>query len=270
MVVTFITEKALSVAKVAHAKQKDRGGHPYIEHPITVADGMEDEMCGAAGLLHDSVEDGDISIEDLFAPPNSFPLPVVLAVQRLTHVPRDYPYMQYIRHLSYNHIAREVKSADLRHNMDLSRLGKEPTKKDLERVRKYQNALAFLHSSKAKLGASAPAHNGLFADIPTLGKLYFRDVYQWQNRPKVFSCVGPEEQMFLMLTLEERSAYDAQWAAIAIPFGMLRAIEKAEGEEQSNLINKAIHSKYVLAFTVSKTDSEWATAWTPTSGIKSL
>ncbi len=264
MLDTELVRKALSVAQSAHKKQKDRGGRPYIEHPMAVAENQTKEDATVAALLHDVVEDSKLSLEDLYAEPNSFPLSIVLAVQRLTHFPADVPYMKYIKQIQYNIIAREVKPADLKHNMDLSRLKKPPKDADFERVKKYQKALELLQASAAKGGNIAPSHNGLFADVPLLGSLYFRDIYQWKNRPKLFSCVGKEEQPYIMVMLREGAGFDAEWLAIATPLGLLEQIERESNpSEQIALVEAAIVSKYTLCFIVSRSDDKWQTVWLP-------
>src|SRR5262245_21383569 len=62
---------AYEVAKQAHATQKRDEGTPYIHHPIRVAVSVVDELnnyspkliCSA--LLHDVIEDSDITREDI-------------------------------------------------------------------------------------------------------------------------------------------------------------------------------------------------------------
>lgn len=49
-----------------------------------------------------------------------------------------------IRALLGDPVAVMVKKADLRHNMDLSRLGHEPTQQDLSRQQRCQKALNIL------------------------------------------------------------------------------------------------------------------------------
>jgi hypothetical protein len=67
------------------------------------------------------------------------------ALRLLTH-DDSVPYLDYVREIAKNPIATKVKLADLDHNSDLSRLDREPTEKDLERVRKYQKARDILHN----------------------------------------------------------------------------------------------------------------------------
>ena len=65
MVYTELTNKAMKIAYDAHHGQFDKGGIPYIYHPIHLAEQMDDEVECVCALLHDVVEDTDITFEDL-------------------------------------------------------------------------------------------------------------------------------------------------------------------------------------------------------------
>ncbi|MCD8147536.1 MAG: GTP pyrophosphokinase [Clostridiales bacterium] len=143
MIYTPLTKKALLLAWDAHLGQWDRGGLPYIFHPCHLAEQMEDELTCTAALLHDVAEDTGWTLETLEM--EGFPAPVLEALALLTHDPAV-PYLDYVRALSANPIARAVKEADLRHNSDLTRL-EVVTEKDLQRVEKYQKALALLEEA---------------------------------------------------------------------------------------------------------------------------
>lgn len=135
-----VIERALSIALVAHKGQVDRGGAPYILHPMKVASEQKSEAAIVAALLHDVVEDSDWSLLDLEA--EGFSEEVLDAVALLSHAPGE-DYFDYVRKIGRNEIAKSVKKADLRHNSDLSRLSKV-SEKDLARVEKYKKALEIL------------------------------------------------------------------------------------------------------------------------------
>lgn len=65
-----VSKQALAVASAAHQGQQRKGsGRPYIVHPVGVARllleaGCRDEIV-AAGLLHDTLEDTHLTLEDL-------------------------------------------------------------------------------------------------------------------------------------------------------------------------------------------------------------
>lgn len=138
-----LTRKAFEIACKAHAGQVDRGGVPYIFHPLHVADQMPNSTLGAVGLLHDVVEDTPVTFVDLLAA--GIPEDVVAAVKLLTHTPDDgLSYLEYVARLKDDELAAPVKKADLRHNSSLSRLPHEPTAKDLGRQKRYRRALEIL------------------------------------------------------------------------------------------------------------------------------
>ena len=101
---------------------------------------MTDECSTAAALLHDVVEDSDITLDNLSS--NGIPKNVIDALRLLTH-DSSIPYLEYIRALKSNDIARAVKLADLAHNIDLTRLD-EITPEDIRRKEKYMKAIEIL------------------------------------------------------------------------------------------------------------------------------
>lgn len=140
MLYTPKTKVALRICYEAHAGQLDRAGMPYVFHPFHVAEQMEteDEVCVA--LLHDVVEDTELTLYDLRAA--GMGDEVLAAVALLSHDP-GVPYLEYVASVAENELARRVKVADLRHNCDLTRLD-APTERDHERIRKYHKALEVL------------------------------------------------------------------------------------------------------------------------------
>ncbi|HET3116406.1 metal dependent phosphohydrolase, HD region [Streptococcus pneumoniae] len=131
---------ALAIAKKAHAGQVDKAGVDYIQHPLYVASQVNTEQEKAVALLHDVIEDSDITAADLFA--SGLSKEVVTAVQILTKK-KGQSYQEYLGKVKSNNLARVVKLADLKHNSDLSRL-KSVTNTDYERVKKYKNAIYYL------------------------------------------------------------------------------------------------------------------------------
>ena len=117
MIYTPLTIKAMKIAYEAHHGQVDKAGVPYIFHPLHLAETMDDEISCCAALLHDTVEDTDVTLEQLAA---EFPAEVVETVRLLTHDP-DTNYHDYVRAIKGNPVAMKVKFADLDHNSDQSR-----------------------------------------------------------------------------------------------------------------------------------------------------
>ena len=131
---------ALAIAKKAHAGQVDKAGVDYIQHPLYVASQVKTEQEKAVALLHDVLEDSDITAADLLA--YGLSNEVVAAVQTLTKK-KGQSYQDYLEKVKSNNLARVVKLADLKHNSDLSRL-KSVSDTDRERVKKYKNAIRYL------------------------------------------------------------------------------------------------------------------------------
>lgn len=142
MIYTELTKKALRVCFDAHKDQVDKTGMPYVFHPFHLAEQMLDEMTTVCALLHDVVEDTDCTFEDLEN--MGFPDEAIDALKKLTHA-EGVDYMDYVREISGNPIARSVKIADLRHNSDLSRMDKDMIDGYvLKRCEKYKAALELL------------------------------------------------------------------------------------------------------------------------------
>ena len=142
MLYTELTVKAMNIAFAAHAGQLDKGGMPYIFHPYHIAEQMKNEAEVCAALLHDVVEDTDVTFSDL---EKEFPAPVVNAVRLLTH-DEGVPYEEYLLRIKSDPIALAVKLADIAHNSDQSRLAlsgiTESRKAQLRE--KYRRALDIL------------------------------------------------------------------------------------------------------------------------------
>ena len=139
MVNTKLTRKAMKIAYNAHINQVDKSGVPYIYHPIHLAEQMNIEIECIVALLHDVVEDTDVTFEQL---KQDFPEEVIEALKLLTH-DKNTDYMEYVKKLKTNPIAKKVKIADIKHNADETRLEKI-TVKDIARRNKYKKALEIL------------------------------------------------------------------------------------------------------------------------------
>ncbi|MDO4797570.1 MAG: hypothetical protein Q4A01_06075 [Coriobacteriales bacterium] len=137
---TPLTKRAMDLSFEVHKDQRDKSGRPYVYHPFHLADHMHTEEATCVALLHDTVEDGDVTPDDLRD--MGFPNSVVDAITALTHDP-SVPYLDYVLGLRDQPLAREVKLADLRHNSNLSRLD-QVNDRDRTRRLKYLMAQALL------------------------------------------------------------------------------------------------------------------------------
>jgi guanosine-3',5'-bis(diphosphate) 3'-pyrophosphohydrolase len=127
--------KALVIATNAHEGQFDKGGAPYILHPLKVMHYLksDDEELQCIALLHDVIEDTNYTYIQLGI--EGMSLRVIEGVMALTKQ-QGYTYDQYKDSVFKNKDAMRVKMADLRHNSDIRRL-KGVTDKDIARIAKY-------------------------------------------------------------------------------------------------------------------------------------
>ena len=143
MIYTALTNRAMDIAYEYHDGQKDKAGRPYFVHVLHVAEQMDTEYAVCVALLHDTLEDTELGAEVL---ESEFPPEVVEAVKLLTH-DKSTDYFEYVREVAQNPIARKVKQADLRHNLDLSRFdgcSERMIASARKRSEKYREALRIL------------------------------------------------------------------------------------------------------------------------------
>ncbi|QDT14409.1 HD domain-containing protein [Alienimonas californiensis] len=141
-------EKAVEIAARAHAGQRDKEGRPYLTHALRVTSRVaeadpNDLDAQIVAVLHDVVEDSDVTFDDLRA--EGFSERILAALKLVTHGP-DQTYADYVVGCAADPIARRVKLADLHDNTLQSRtmLREGREEKDLARMRKYALAYQFL------------------------------------------------------------------------------------------------------------------------------
>lgn len=142
-------EKAIEIAARAHAGQLDKAGQPYILHPLRVMLEVSTPEQRITAVLHDVIEDTDVINEYLSA--EGFPPEILEAIAALTKLDNE-KRMDAARRAAVNPIARKVKIADVRDNMELSRIP-DPTPRDHERFREYQQILEYLEKADQQAGA---------------------------------------------------------------------------------------------------------------------
>jgi GTP diphosphokinase / guanosine-3',5'-bis(diphosphate) 3'-diphosphatase len=139
-------ERAIQIAAKAHSGQIDKAGEPYILHPLRMMLAVQGESERIVAVLHDVVEDTDVTIEKLIA--EGFSTEVIEAIANLTKLPGESRLSAAYR-AAANPIARVVKLADNADNMDLSRIP-NPTAKDWARLEEYKAVRTILLSSNSK------------------------------------------------------------------------------------------------------------------------
>ena len=128
-----------TIDNIAYNGQVDKGGNPYILHPLRIMMNFcesESDAVKICAVLHDVVEDTDITLYNLRA--EGFSEEIITALDCLTKRKSE-SYDNFISRILTNEIACKVKNGDLADNMDLTRIP-NPTDKDKERVKKYRKA----------------------------------------------------------------------------------------------------------------------------------
>lgn len=132
-----MTGKAFLIASRAFEGKLDKAGKPYFYHLQRVARKQQSATAKCVAYLHDLLEDcPEWTVQGLRH--EGFSYEVINAIELLTHRP-GIDYTDYINLIKTDPIAVSVKIADLRDNMDLTRLP-ELTDKDIDRIKKYHAA----------------------------------------------------------------------------------------------------------------------------------
>lgn len=139
-----LVDKVLKFAMEKHEGQFDKAGEKYILHPLHIALQMDTEEEKIVALLHDVLEDTDATEKDLED--------LGLTKETIKHIkcltrPKDVPYMEYIKKIALDKVAKKVKLKDLEHNMDTSRF-KGSSDKAQSLMKRYQKAYTFLKEDK--------------------------------------------------------------------------------------------------------------------------
>lgn len=144
---------AISLAVEAHEGQFDKGGNPYILHPLKVMHYMntDDELEQACAVLHDAVEDNKKFTWE-YLRSKHIPEECITTLKLLTKVPGQTEEEYQVGVLSEVRAMR-VKKRDLRHNSDIRRMkNREITEKDIERITKYMKFHARIEARLHELG----------------------------------------------------------------------------------------------------------------------
>jgi (p)ppGpp synthase/HD superfamily hydrolase len=136
-------ERAIEIAVQAHKGTSDKGGSPYILHPLAVMYNLDTDDEKIVGVLHDVVEDTQWTFEKLLD--EGFSITLVDALRSVTKHEGGEDYFDFIQRAKKNPLGRKVKIADIQHNMDVTRI-KVISDKDATRLNKYKKALEILIS----------------------------------------------------------------------------------------------------------------------------
>ena len=137
----YVMEKAILCAVMSHEGQVDKGGLPYILHPMAVMLSLPatDYDARTVAILHDVVEDTSTTLENLSV---WLPEKLLNAVDAMSKRQRE-SNRDYWTRCKRNEIAARVKVADMRHNSSLERLACLTYAEQQYLSEKYKEALAF-------------------------------------------------------------------------------------------------------------------------------
>ena len=148
-------EKAIKIAVEAHTGQVDKGGNPYILHPLRVMLSLDSEEERIVGVLHDVVEDCEGWTWERLKEQGCSD-EIIEALQSVSKTPKEEAeyrslpedeklghYLEFIQRAKANKIGRNVKAADIRDNLDISRID-DITNNDIQRLKRYSKALRLL------------------------------------------------------------------------------------------------------------------------------
>ena len=137
-------EKAIALAATQHAGQLDKGGQPYILHPLRLMLQFSNPTLQIIAVLHDILEDTATTAEDLKE--LSFSAEIIKAIQALTKQTRE-SRLEAAKRTALNPLATQVKYVDVLDNMNLSRIN-NPTPRDFARLEEYKEVLEILKQAK--------------------------------------------------------------------------------------------------------------------------
>ena len=148
-------EKAIEIAVEAHTGQLDKGGNPYILHPLRVMLSLDSEDERIVGVLHDVVEDCEGWTWERLKEQGCSD-EIIEALQSVSKTPKEEAeyrslpedeklghYLKFIQRAKANKIGRNVKAAEIRDNLDISRID-DITESDINRLNRYKKALSIL------------------------------------------------------------------------------------------------------------------------------
>ena len=132
--------KAIEIAAKVHDGQVDKGGAPYILHPLRVMMEMDTDDERIVAVLHDVLEGAGTLARNIESLREEACLETHLMHSLLCLTRRwEETYTQYLIRVSRDRLARKVKIADLRDNMRIERIP-NPTPYDWVRMHRYIDA----------------------------------------------------------------------------------------------------------------------------------
>jgi (p)ppGpp synthase/HD superfamily hydrolase len=155
-------QRAIEIAVIAHKGQVDKAGNLYVLHPLRVMMSLDTEDEKIVGVLHDVVEDCEGWTWDRLRS-EGFSEKIIDALQSVSKTPDEEVefsrlkktgsedavrnhYFAFVKRAAANELGRKVKVADIKDNLDASRIA-DPTSDDKLRIDRYRIALDALRKA---------------------------------------------------------------------------------------------------------------------------
>lgn len=158
-----LLDVAAEICVTSHRGQRDKMGKAYFLHPMRVAMRCATDEERIVALLHDTIEDGDITAEYLTEA--GFPQEIIDAVLSVTKIEGE-NYDEFIARAKRNPIGRAVKMHDLEDNLDVFRLDML-TPDMAARFTKYLAAYRFLQADEPQDTMEATEDEPVAEEEPT-------------------------------------------------------------------------------------------------------
>lgn len=130
-------DDAIALAVEIHSGQQNRYGEPEILHALRVMLRLEGEIAQMVGVLHDVIEDSDLTLDDLRN--KGYAAEIVAAMDGVTRRDNE-SYDEFVERNLQHPLSRQVRLADLEDKLDLRRLPADLSGKDVERLRRHRRA----------------------------------------------------------------------------------------------------------------------------------
>ena len=135
-------ERAIAIAAQAHAGQLDKGGAPYVLHPLRVMQKQTSEEARIVGVLHDVIERGGSEWTLTRLAQEGFAAVVLAALDAVSRRGGEDEMKAALR-AAADPLGKAVKLAELADNCDLSRIA-APTDDDRARAEKCREAIELI------------------------------------------------------------------------------------------------------------------------------
>jgi GTP pyrophosphokinase len=250
-----MVQRAYRAAEEAHREQKRASGEPYINHCIAVASILADLRVPpevvAAGLLHDTVEDTSVTLDDIRRDFGDTVAVLVDGVTKLTNLPRVSRGDQHAEngHGGNGHKSAESEPALLGRNQDIVSetlrktflaMGDDVRVVLIKLADRLHNMRTLGYIPEDKRRRIAQETLDIFA--PLANRLGIWQI-KWELEDLAFRHTNPEKYQEIAEQLAERRP-DREAQLEAIKQNLLRLLEKNNIKAEISGRTKHIYSIY--------------------------